>query len=99
MDEWEEFCETSLPEEFYSNLNIEDTTDADYIHAKRVCRDFKTKHLGEYHDLYLKSDTLLLTNVFENFYKMCIYGNLSFRSCNFLSAPASAWQTASKRLK
>ena len=37
MDEWEEFTETSLPEDCYSNLNIEDTTDADYIHAKRVC--------------------------------------------------------------
>ena len=36
MDEWEEFTETSLPEEFYSNL--EDTIDADYIHTKRVCR-------------------------------------------------------------
>ena len=67
MDEWEEFTETSLPEEFYSNLNKEDITDADYIHTKRVCQDFKIKNLGEYHDLYLKSDTLLLTNVFENF--------------------------------
>ena len=36
MDEWEEFTETSLPEELYSNL--EDTTDADYIHTKRVYR-------------------------------------------------------------
>ena len=67
MDEWEEITEASLPEVFCSNLNIEDTTDADYIHAKRVSRDLKIKNLGEYHDLYLKSDTFLLTNLFENF--------------------------------
>ena len=72
MDEWEEFTETSLPEEFYSNVNMEDTTAADYIHGKKVCRDFEIKNLGEYHDFYLKSDTLFLTNVFENFFKMCI---------------------------
>ena len=45
MDEWEKFNETSLPEKFglYSNLNIQDITDADYMHAKRVCKDFETK--------------------------------------------------------
>ena len=46
---------------------IEDIKDADYIHAKRVCKDFEMKDLVEYHDLYLKSDTLLLTDVFETF--------------------------------
>ena len=55
------FNETSLPEkeEFYSNLNIEDITDADYMHAKRDFKDFEIKNLGEYHDLDLKGDTLL----------------------------------------
>ena len=45
MDEWEKFNKTSLPEkqDFYSHLNMEDITDADYKHAKRVCKDFKTK--------------------------------------------------------
>ena len=46
---------------------IEDINDADYIHSKRVCKDFNIKDLGEYHDLYLKSDTLFLTDVFETF--------------------------------
>ena len=55
--------------------NMEDVTDVDYMHAKRVCKEFEKKNLGEYHDLYLKSDTLLLTDVSENFRK------LSFRSC------------------
>ena len=74
MDDWEKFNETALPEkeEFYSNLNLEYITDADYMHGKRVCKDFGIKNLGEYHDLYLKSDTLLLADVFENFGKMCL---------------------------
>ena len=42
MDDWEKFNETSLPEkeDFYSHLNMEDITDADYTHAKRVCKNF-----------------------------------------------------------
>ena len=47
MDKWEKFNETSLPEkeEFYSNLNMEDITDADDIHAKIVCKDFEIKKI------------------------------------------------------
>ena len=44
---------------------MEDITDADYIHAKRVCKDFENKNLGEYHDLYLQKSTLLLADVFR----------------------------------
>ena len=43
---------------------MEDITDADYMHVKRVCKDFEIKNLGEYHNLYLKSDTLVLVDVF-----------------------------------
>ena len=73
-------------EEFYSNLNIEETTDSDYMHGKRVCKDFKIKHLCEYHDLHLMKDTLLLDDVFENFRKIClkIY---QLDPVKFLSAP------------
>ena len=56
----------------YSTLNIEDITDAGYMHAKRVCYTIKIKNVGEYHDLYLKSYILLLTYVFKNFRKMCL---------------------------
>ena len=98
MDDWEKFNETSLPEkeEFYSNLIIEDITDADYIHAKRVSKDFEIKKLGKYHDLYLKSDALTLDDAFENFTKIC------FKICEsnpvkFLSAPGLAWQAAFKK--
>ena len=93
IDDCEKFNGTTLPEkeELYSNLNREDITDADYIHAKRVCKGFEIKHLGEYHDLYLKSDTLLLADVFENFSKMFlkIYHEDPVK---FLSAPGLAWQ-------
>ena len=56
-------------EEFYGNLNMEEITD--YIHGKRVCKDLEIKNLREYHNLYLESDTLLLTDVFENVRKLC----------------------------
>ena len=63
-----------MPEkdDFCSHFNMEHITDADYAHAKRVCKDFKIKNLGEYHDLYDQSDTLLLADVFKNFKNMCI---------------------------
>ena len=74
LDEWKKFNETSLPEkeDFYSHLNMEDITDADHAHTKRVCEEFKTINLGEYHHLYVQSDTLLLTDVFGNFRNMCL---------------------------
>ena len=66
MDDWEKFNETALPEkeEFYSKLNMKDITDANYMHAKIVCKDFEIKNLGEYSDLCLKSDILLSADVF-----------------------------------
>ena len=51
---------------------MEDISDADYTHAKRVCEDFKIKKFGEFHDLYVQNDTLLLADVFENFRNMCL---------------------------
>ena len=94
MDDWEKFNETSLreKEDFYSHLNMEDITDADYVHAKKVCKDFEIKNLGEY-DLYVQSDTLLLADVLENFRNMClkIY---ELDPAKFLSAPGLVWQVA-----
>ena len=51
---------------------MENITGVDYMHAKRVCRDFEIKDLGEYHNSYLKTDTLLVSNVFKNFRKICL---------------------------
>ena len=74
MDSWERFNETSLPnkEHFYRNLNMEDISDIDYRHANNVFKGFKLENLGDYHDLYVQSDTLLLADVFNNFRGMCI---------------------------
>ena len=57
VDNWEKFNKT-LPEkeDFYSHLNMEDITDADYTHGERVCKDFEIKDFGEYHDLYVQSN-------------------------------------------
>ena len=51
---------------------MEDITDADYAHRKRICKDPKTKTLEEYHDLYVQSNTLLLADIFENFWNICL---------------------------
>ena len=99
MDDLEKFNET-LPEkaDFYSHLNMEDITDADYVLAKRVSKDFEIKNLGEYHDLYVQSNTLLLADVFENFRNVCleIY---ELGPAKKFAAPGLAWQAALKKTK
>ena len=78
MDSMERFDETELPlkENFYSSLSDESISDQDYQHAKQVWDTFNCKDLGDYHDLYLKMDVLLLADVFEIFRKtaMTTYG-------------------------
>ena len=68
---------------------MEDTTNADFAHTKRVCKDFEIKKLGEYHNLYVQSNTLLLADVFKNIRNvfLIIYG---FDPVKFLSAPGFA---------
>ena len=82
--------ETAIPEkeEFASNLNMEDITDADCMHAKRVCNYFEIKKLGNYYDLYIKCDTLLLADAFDNFQKMRL------KICHL--HPELAWRAALK---
>ena len=97
MDEWGKFNETPLPEreKFCSNINIEVITDANYMHARRVCKIFEIENLG---DLYLRSNPLLLADLFETFRKMRleIY---EFDPVKTLSAPRLAWQAAIKKTK
>ena len=97
MDDWKKFNETSLPkkEDFYSHLNMEDITDADYAYVKRVCKDFEIKNLGKYH---VQSITLLLATVFKTFRNMCIK-KYKLDPAKFLSAPRLAWQAALKKAK
>ena len=68
---------------------MEDITDADYAHAKRVCKDFEIRCFGEYHDLYVQRDTLLLADGFENFRNMCIK-IYELDPAKFLSVPGLA---------
>ena len=98
MDSWEKFNEKSLPskEDFYSNLNMEDIDDIDYRHGNNVFKGFKLENLGDYHDLYVQSDTLL-ADVFENFRDMCLK-EYELDPAHFLSLPGLAWQACLKKL-
>ena len=75
-----------------------DIIDAHYMHVKRVCIDFEIKKLDKYHGLYVYNDTLLLADVFNNFWNMCleIY---ELDPAHSLSTPALAWQAALKMAK
>ena len=77
---------------------MEDITDIDYRHRKTVFEYLINKNLGDYHDLYVQSDTLLLAGVFENFRNMCIKV-YKLDPAHFLSAPGLAWQAYLKRTK
>jgi hypothetical protein len=73
IDSFERLEETVLPckEAFYSELTEEPISDSDYYHAKKVWDCFHIKTIGEYADLYLKTDVLLLADVFEAFRDTC----------------------------
>ena len=90
----------TLPEkeDFYSHLNKEDIPDADYTHARRVCKDFKIRNLGEYHDLYVQCDTLLLADVFNSFWNMrleiyCSFPSSSVRLITCYANKLKVWIT------
>ena len=92
------YSEISLPskEDFYSNLNMEDISDIDYRHANNVFKVFKLENLGDYHDLYVQSDTSLLADVFNNFKDMCLK-EYELDPPHFLSLPGLAWQACLKK--
>ena len=97
MDSFEKFDQTELPakKHFYSILNDQDITNDEYNHAKKVWKAFKIKTMGEYHDLYLGSDVLLITDVFENFRKTCMqYYKLD--PCHYFTSPGLSWDAMLK---
>ena len=97
MDSFEKFNQTELPakEHFYSILNDQDIRNDEYDHAKKVWKTFKLKNMGEYHDLYLGSNVLLLTDVCENFRKTCLqYYKLD--PCHYFTSPGLSWDTMLK---
>ena len=97
MGSWERFNETSLPSKkyFYSEVTLADISDKDYEHAQKVfikcCTD-----LGDYHDLNVQTDTLLLPDVFEKFREKCIE-ICGLDPSHFYSAPGLAWQACLKK--
>ena len=95
MDSWEKFDKTSLPDRnaFYSKLN-----EKDYAHAQKIWKVFEIKNRGEYHDLYVQYDTLLLADVFENFRDNCIK-IYKLDPAHFLSALELPWQACLKKLE
>ena len=93
IDEWDKFNEKVLPgkESFYSNLTLENISEIDYAHANKAFKKFNINNLGEYHDLYVRSDTLLLADIFENFRQSCLK-NYELDPAHFVSLPGLAWQ-------
>ena len=99
MDSFDKFNEKLPPKkEFYSVLNDEHISDEDYTHAQNVFHTFSLKNMGEYHDLYLESDILLLADVFENFRKTCLqYYKLD--PCHYFTSPGLSWDAMLKMTK
>ena len=73
VDNFERFFEDKLPDrcEFFSSLKDECIIENDYLHAIDIWNVFKINTMGDYHDLYLKADVLLLADVFKNFINTC----------------------------
>ena len=97
MDCFDRFNESQLPkkQDFYSILNNEHISDEQYKHAQNVWDTFNLKTMGDYHDLYLKSDILLLADLFENFRKTCLqYYKLD--PCHYFTSPGLSWDAMLK---
>ena len=97
MDNFSKFNDTELPqrEDFYNLLTDNNISEDDYSHARDVWNTFNLHNMGEYHDLYLKTDILLLTDVFENFRKTCLtYYKLD--PLHYITSPGLAWDAMLK---
>ena len=99
MDSEDRFAETQLPpkEEFYSKIKNEHISDADYLHPQKVFEVFHLNDLGEYHDLYLKTDVLLLCDVFEQFRNVSML-QYSLDPAHYYTSPSLAWSACLKKI-
>ena len=100
MNSLEKFSETQLPakEDFYSKLNDCGVTDKEYDYAQTIWEKFGINNLGEYHDLYLKTDVLLLADVFEEFRNICSE-NYSLDPAWCYTSPGLSWDALLKHSK
>ena len=97
MDDFEKFKKQSLPKKtsFFSRLKQEKISDEDFDHAQRVWKECKLKNMGDFHDLYLKTDVLLLADVMENFRKLC-EKHYELDPAHFFTIPGMAWDAMLK---
>ena len=86
---------TSIKESFFSELNGEGISDQDYEHAKHIWSNFNMKNMGDYHDLYLRTDTLLLADVFETFRHTCLT-NYGLDPAHYYTSPGLSWDALLK---
>ncbi|XP_023212216.1 uncharacterized protein LOC111615072 [Centruroides sculpturatus] len=98
MDSWEKCEMDKLPpkQEFYSTLNEWDITDKDYKHAKHVWESFKIRNMGEFSDLYVKTDVLILADIFENFRNVCMK-TYKLDPAWYFPAPGLSWDAMLKK--
>ena len=98
IDSYNRFEECQLPpkEAFYSKLTREDISDVDYQHAQRVWKEFDCKNMGDYHDLYLRTDVLLLADVFETF-RATSMKHYQLDPAYYFSLPGMAWDALLKK--
>ena len=100
MDSFERFKETRLPskEAFFNDLTKKDISEEDFDFAEEIWKTFHLQNLGELHDLYLETDTLLLADVFEN-YREVILKNYGLDPVHFYTAPSLSWSAGLKFTK
>ena len=93
IDSWDSFNKTQLPpiDAFYSNLNMSSISEDNYQHAQRVWEEFGIHNLGDYHDLYLRTDVVLLANVYEAFRDTCLK-HYKLDPVHFYTSPGLAWK-------
>ena len=97
MSFWDRFEETQIPpiEAFDSKLSMSSISSNNYQHAQRVWKEFRIHNLGDYHDLYLRTDVVLLANVYEAFREMCLEDD-KLDPAHFYTSPGLAWKACLK---
>ena len=97
INSWDRFNETQLPpiSAFYSNLNMSSISEEDYQHAQRGWEEFRIHNPGDYHDLYLRTDVVLLANVYEAFRDTCLR-HYKLDPAHFYTSPGLAWKACLK---
>ena len=97
INSWDRFNDIQLPliDAFYSNLNMSSISEEDYQHTQRVWKEFGIHNLGDYHDLYLRTDVVLLANMYETFRDTCLK-HFKLDPVHFYTSPGLAWKTCLK---